>query len=85
MAVNMKNIPEGLAVRGSYQISVTVRGDKAVIDKINSYNIIASVDLSGANAGENERIVSFNFSQYDGNVFEVGSYSVNIELAETEI
>ena len=70
-SANMTNVPDGLSVVGSY-----------TLDKIHAYNIMARVDLSGAVAGENERTVSFSFSQFEGEVFEVGTYKVAIVMTE---
>ena len=79
---NITNVPDGMSVVGVYSLNVSVRGDSATIEKIRAYNIIARVDLSGAAAGENERPVSFSFSQFEGEVFEVGTYTVAVVLTE---
>lgn len=52
-------------------ISVTIRGDKALIANLTESDIIATADVSGADIGDSVN-VSFEFSgEFDGKVYEV--------------
>lgn len=79
-SVQLINLPSGVTVTHKPTISVKIRGDRATVERLNSYNIIATADMSGAMAGDNVRTVTLSYSSFDGKVFEIGSYEVTVTV-----
>ena len=76
--------PDGIAYEPiTGPINITVQGDAALVSRINSMSITATVDLTsqGSVSGTAMVPVSFVFSSpYAGKVYEVGTYSVSVKI-----
>lgn len=91
-AISVYNIsvtnPDGLAYEPvTDPINITVRGDTTLLGRLSSVNVTAVVDLSfrGTVSGAVMVPVTFVFSsQFEGKVYEVGTYSVSVRIGVTE-
>lgn len=91
-AISVYNIsvtnPDGLAYEPvTGPINITVRGDTTLLGRLSSVNVTAVVDLSfrGTVSGAVMVPVTFVFSsQFEGKVYEVGTYSVSVRIGVTE-
>lgn len=77
------NVPEGLEVDIiTQQLTVLVRGPEALIKRLNSGNIVATVDFSGMGVGTSTYQVTITFDEAFKQVGVLGKPSVTAALAE---
>ena len=71
-----ENVPQGLqAVISAKELSVTLRGNKADIEKLSASDITVTVDFTGAEEGTQRWDAQITVAG-DGDVGAVGTYTV---------
>lgn len=79
--IQIHNVPEGMAAELlTKQFTITVRGTKSLMNKIDSEDILVQIDLTGV---ENTAAVEakITFLNEFGEVGVVGKYSINVRVA----
>lgn len=77
--LQLKNLEKGLKASGSKIKNVKVCGPSSVINKLNSTNVYAVVDLSNKKAGEHSVGALICFSGID-NAWAVGTYETTVTI-----
>lgn len=77
--LQLKNLEKGLKASGSKIKNVKICGPSSVINKLNSADVYAVVDLSNKKAGEHSVSALICFSGID-NVWAVGTYETTVTI-----